>query len=105
MKFLIHNQLPPALAKLIRNEIKMEAVHVTELGLRDASDQEIWKRAIAGGFIVISKDEDFTNMIITDEGPLLIWVRVGNCRCSFLLDVFRVCGLDSFNVFSLALFS
>ena len=62
MRFLIDNQLPPALARLIQSELKSEAVHVTDVGLRDASDQEIWKYATAEGFIVISKDEDFTSM-------------------------------------------
>lgn len=89
MKFLIDNQLPPALARLIQAEFGFDAAHVTELGLAEAADQEIWQRATADRFVVISKDEDFTSMAITNDGASLIWVRVGNCRSGFLLEVFR----------------
>lgn len=89
MKFLVDNQLPPALARLLRDELGSEAIHVTEIGMRDASDEEIWKHANTEGLIVVSKDEDFTTMVLRPGGAGLLWVRVGNCRRIFLLDVFR----------------
>lgn len=42
MKFLIDNQLPPALARLIRLDLGAEAAHVADIGLRDATDTELW---------------------------------------------------------------
>jgi predicted nuclease of predicted toxin-antitoxin system len=64
-------------------------MHVTDLGLRDASDVEVWGYASTNAAIVISKDEDFANMVLQIPTAKLIWVRVGNCRRAFLLDLFR----------------
>ncbi len=47
MSFLIDNQLPPALARLIQNELKANAIHVADIGLRDATDEEVWNTSIA----------------------------------------------------------
>jgi len=89
VKFLVDNQLPPALARFIQDELGAEAVDVADIGLRDASDVTIWKHATNTGLIVVSKDADFTSMALNPENAALLWVRVGNCRCAFLLDVFR----------------
>ena len=42
MKFIVDNQLPPALARLIQSDLGEEAMHVADLGLRDATDSELW---------------------------------------------------------------
>ncbi len=89
MNFLVDNQLPPALARFLSNECKQNAIHVLDLGLRDGSDSELWSYASTNNLILISKDEDFANMILTRPTAKLIWVRVGNCRKLFLLDLFR----------------
>ena len=89
MKFLVDNQLPPALARLIRTKFKADAAHVADLGLRDASDAELWGHASASGSVLISKDEDFANMALQTLTAELVWVRIGNCRRAFLLDLFR----------------
>jgi predicted nuclease of predicted toxin-antitoxin system len=88
VNFLVDNQLPPALARFIESELKAAAIHVADVGLRDASDADVWRYASAKGLILISKDEDFANMIINRPTTKLIWVRVGNCRRLFLLDLF-----------------
>jgi predicted nuclease of predicted toxin-antitoxin system len=31
-------------------------------------------------FVLVSKDEDFTHMVLPNSAASLIWVRVGNCR-------------------------
>ena len=90
MNFLVDNQLPPALARFLNNELKQNAMHVLDLDLRDASDAELWSYASTNKLILISKDEDFANMILTRPTTKLIWVRVGNCRKLFLLDLFRM---------------
>lgn len=58
MKFLIDQQLPPALARFLQTE-GHDAEHVRELGLKEADDKIIWNRAISNGQVVVSKDEDF----------------------------------------------
>lgn len=89
MNFLVDNQLPPALARFIQTEFELPAIHVIDLGLRDASDAEIWSYVSKSNSILISKDEDFATMVLQLPTATLIWIRVGNCRKTFLLDLFR----------------
>ena len=89
MKFLVDNQLPPALARFIETDLGCEAKHVASVDLREASDAEVWRYATANDFVLVSKDEDFTHMSLRSADACLIWVRVGNCRRVALLDLFR----------------
>ncbi len=89
MKFLIDNQLPPALARFIDSELQVGAKHVFDVGLQHASDEEVWDYVSNNNLVLVSKDEDFANMIVKKPTARLIWVRVGNCRKLFLLDLFR----------------
>ena len=77
MNFLVDNQLPPALARFIESELKVSAIHVVDVGLRDASDAEVWRYASAEDLILVSKDEDFANMILSRPIARLIWIRSG----------------------------
>lgn len=89
MKFLVDNQLPPVLARQIQDEFGEEAVHVADLGLQEASDSALWAYAAATNAILISKDEDFVNLMLRSYSAGLLWIRMGNCRTVFLLNVFR----------------
>lgn len=80
MKFLIDAQLPPALAHLIKS-LGHEAVHVEDAGILRSMDQEIWAYAVANTRAIITKDEDFKNLLLfasTQKTPV-VWVRIGNC--------------------------
>lgn len=89
MTFLVDNQLPPALAHLIQTELGSSALHVSDVGLRDASDAEVWSYASQIQAVLISKDEDFADIVIQVPTAKLIWVRIGNCRKIVLLNLFR----------------
>ncbi len=58
MKFIVDNQLPIALARFIVS-LGCECVHVSEVGLAEATDAQIWDYACRNERIVISKDDDF----------------------------------------------
>ena len=58
MKFIVDAQLPPALARLLR-ESGCDASAVREIGLREANDAEIWRYAVQQQAAIITKDEDF----------------------------------------------
>lgn len=83
------DQLPPALDRFIQSEFKSRATQVADVGLRDASHAEIWRYASSSDYVLISKDEDFAGMVVQVPAAKLIWVRIGNCRRAFRLDVFR----------------
>jgi predicted nuclease of predicted toxin-antitoxin system len=88
VKFLVDNQLPSALAKLLVSR-GHEAQHVLDVGLGAASDTEIWKYATANSLILITKDEDFpVRASRPDATAAVVWVRLGNCRKTVLLSAF-----------------
>ena len=89
MNFLVDNQLPPALARFISQDLGAKAHHVVDLGLRDASDLQIWHYASRSELIIVSKDEDFVSLWAKNPVTKLLWVRLGNCRRVHLLEVFR----------------
>lgn len=79
MKFIVDAQLPPALARALRDH-GIDASAVREIGLREADDPGIWNYAIENGAAVISKDEDFAERCLTSPSApiVIIWLRIGN---------------------------
>ena len=78
MKFLVDAQLPPDVARWLR-DAGHDAQAVRAVGLRDADDSEIWQHALATGAAVITKDEDFPiRAQQTDASPVIVWLRIGN---------------------------
>ena len=70
MTLWLDAQLPPALARWISEQPwGVDAVAVRELGLRDASDPEIFRQARAAGAVVMTKDRDFIRLLDA-QGPL-----------------------------------
>jgi predicted nuclease of predicted toxin-antitoxin system len=89
MRFLVDAQLPPALARFLRDR-RHDAKAVREVGLRDAEDVDIWNYALKEGAAVITKDEDFAlRAMSSNPCPAIIWLRVGNCSNRALLVWFE----------------
>jgi predicted nuclease of predicted toxin-antitoxin system len=53
VKFVVDAQLPPALARLLR-EAGCDAFAVREIGLREASDAEIWRYAVQQQAVIVT---------------------------------------------------
>ena len=89
MKLLVDNQLPVALARHLTS-LGHECEHVEAVNLDAASDAEIWQYASQrGSVVVVSKDEDFLYLASRAESAArLLWVRLGNCRTSALIEAF-----------------
>jgi predicted nuclease of predicted toxin-antitoxin system len=80
MKLWIDAQLSPAIAAWINRTFDdIEAESVRALGLRDATDPEIFEEAKKSDAVVMSKDDDFIQLI-EQRGtpPKLIWITCGN---------------------------
>lgn len=78
MKFLVDAQLPPALAQWLC-EAGYYAQAVREVNLREANDGTIWRHAEQNGFVILTKDEDFSLKVQANSiGPMVVWLRVGN---------------------------
>lgn len=73
-------QLSPSLAAWInRNFTQIEAKSVRALGLREATDREIFLKARSAMAVVMSKDSDFLNLVeALGIPPQIIWVTCGN---------------------------
>lgn len=56
-----------------------EAAHVVEFGMATATDGAIWNEAISRSAILVTKDRDFSLLRAAKrQGPIVLWVRVGN---------------------------
>ena len=86
MKFLVDANLPPSLAAWLRTQAH-EAVHVNDLGLGQAKDRLIWAHAKAEGSCIVTRDEDFVLLSVSNpDGPSVVWVRIGNAVRRVLLQ-------------------
>jgi predicted nuclease of predicted toxin-antitoxin system len=85
--FLVDAQLPPSLAEALR-QAGCQAVHVIDLGLLAATDQQIWDEAISRSAVLVTKDRDFAlRRAARNDGPLILWVRVGNTSNRKLIEL------------------
>lgn len=80
MKIWVDAQLSPAIAAWINRTFDdIEAESVRSLGLRDATDPEIFEAAKKVNAVVMSKDDDFIQLIEQcGTPPKLIWITCGN---------------------------
>jgi|GEM_PF-343042 len=88
MRFVVDNQLPPSLSRLLADS-GHDSVHVAMVGLDASADEALWAWAAREARVVVSKDEDLFFLANRggDRGRLL-WVRIGNCRREQLHDAF-----------------
>jgi predicted nuclease of predicted toxin-antitoxin system len=78
------------MAEWITEHMGYEAVAVRDLGLRDASDVEIFKAAKQADIILLTKDSDFLHLIQRlGAPPRVIWLRCGNTSNQSLRRLFE----------------
>lgn len=89
MKFWVDAQLPPMLADWLSKEYGVDANSLRDLGLRDASDFDIFQAAQKAQAVVISKESDFVDLVSRHGSPpQLLWVTCGNVTNERLQAVF-----------------
>lgn len=65
-------------------------IHVSDLGLSAASDEEVWNAALREGCLIVTKDSDFVDLqVLRGFPPKVLWLRLGNCATSRIEDVLR----------------
>ena len=86
MRFLVDAQLPPALARYLAAR-QHTAEHVYDIGMGDAPDREVWHYASINNAVLVTKDDDFvTFRMAHDDGPAVVWIRLGNTTNRVLLE-------------------
>lgn len=92
-------QLSPAIASWIQLSFGIKAKSARELGLRDATDRQIFMAARAGGAIVMTKDSDFA-VLVSQLGapPQIIWVTCSNTSNAHLRRILSKTLLQALDV-------
>lgn len=79
MKLLFDQNLSPKLPARLA-DLHPGSEHVLNLGLDQATDEEVWDHARANGFAIVTKDADYPNLVaLRGHPPKVIWLRLGNC--------------------------
>ncbi|MFN8475401.1 MAG: DUF5615 family PIN-like protein [Anaerolineae bacterium] len=75
----IDAQISPAIARWITDTFAVQTMPVRDLGLRDASDHEIFMAARHQATIVMTKDSDFVQLLDRlGPPPQVLWLTCGN---------------------------
>jgi uncharacterized protein with PIN domain len=98
VKYIVDAQLPPALARALRDR-GVDAAAVRGVELREADDSDIWRYAIENDAAIISKGEDFAERFCRALGTSRYFGRgSGILRTEFAgmadADVARDCESD-----------
>jgi predicted nuclease of predicted toxin-antitoxin system len=89
VKLLFDHQLSPRLVKSLA-DIYPDSNHVYPLGLDQADDKIIWQHARDEGFLIVTKDADFSDLCtLLGFPPKVIWIRRGNCKTSAIEAILR----------------
>src|SRR5262249_45861210 len=88
MTIWIDAQMSPAIATWISSNFAVSAVAIRDLGLRDATDPEIFQAARQANAVVMTKDSDFV-LLVDRLGapPQVIWVTCGNTSNARLKEI------------------
>jgi predicted nuclease of predicted toxin-antitoxin system len=78
-KIWIDAQLSPALAGWLTDRFGVEAIHLSELNLVQASDPAIFDAARSADASILTKDRDFVELVHRyGTPPRVIWITCGN---------------------------
>jgi predicted nuclease of predicted toxin-antitoxin system len=89
MKLLFDQNLSPKLPARLA-DLHPDSDHVINLGLDQATDEEVWDYAEANGFTIVTKDSDYPNLVaLRGHPPKVIWLRLGNCTTQQVADAIR----------------
>ncbi len=89
MKLLFDHHLSPRLVKSLA-DIYPDSNHVYRLGLDRAVDKDIWEYARREGFLIVTKDADFSDLcMLLGFPPKVVWIRRGNCKTSAVEAILR----------------
>ena len=82
MRLLFDHNLSPRLAHRLA-DLYPDTSHVFLVGLDRASDLAVWAYAQTNGYIIVTKDSDFSDVsVLRGFPPKVIWLRLGNCSTS-----------------------
>ena len=79
MKLLFDQKISFRIEKKI-SSIFLDSKHISNVGLLNKEDFEIWTFAKLNGFTIVTFDSDFFDLsLVKGTPPKTIWFRSGNC--------------------------
>lgn len=87
MRLLFDANISFKVAARVRKSFDI-AIHVSNTGLNiPAKDNEIWEYAKENNLIVVTYDEDFTDLVnMFGSPPKVIWLRFGNATINDIIE-------------------
>ncbi len=87
MKILIDQNISYKL-KSINNSTQFQFIHVSDVGLSDKSDLEIWNYSKTNNLTILTFDTDFYNLSLLNQSfPKIILLQIGNCSTKNLIEI------------------
>ncbi len=88
-RLLFDQNLAPSLPHRLA-DLYPGSTHVRDVDLAAADDEAIWSHAREGGYIIVTKDDDFRQRsFLRGAPPKVIWARLGNCATSDVEEALR----------------
>ena len=90
MKLWLDAQLSPDISLWLLKSFGIEAAAVRDVGLRDATDVQIFLAAKQAEVVLVTKDSDFSDLLRRfGAPPRIIWLRCGNTSNDRLRQIFQ----------------
>jgi predicted nuclease of predicted toxin-antitoxin system len=89
VKLLLDQNLSPRLVPSLA-DLYPDSAHVQTLGLDTATDADLWTYARTNAFTILTKDEDFNDLVLLRGfPPKIIWLQLGNCTTTQIESALR----------------
>jgi len=89
VRLFFDQNLSPRLV-LALGDVFPDSVHVREVGMARAIDDQVWTHALDEGLLIVSKDADFhQRAFLSAPPPKVIWIRLGNCTTAEIEKLLR----------------
>jgi len=89
MKPLFDQNLSPRFVTRLA-DLYPDSNHVYPLGLDRVPDHEVYEYARREGFLLVTKDADFSDLsVLRGFPPKVIWIRHGNCTTVTIEQILR----------------
>jgi predicted nuclease of predicted toxin-antitoxin system len=86
---LFDHNLSPRLVTLLQDAFP-GSNHLYNLNLHESDDEVIWSYAQDNRLIIVTKDSDFSEMLVLrGYPPKIVWVRRGNCSTNTIASLLR----------------
>jgi len=82
------NLSPRLVLKL--DDIFPDSEHVSNIGMGESDDPDIWEYAKEKGYTIVTKDSDFyDSALVKGYPPKIIWLRCGNAPTKVIESILR----------------